>query len=80
MRQYIGIIYWADGSGVLDNTTTGGMHSVWKQCCKAHRLHSGRITIHKATSSDTVGTPIKEFISVDDCIAQYNMEYKHANS
>ena len=77
-RQYIGIINWADDSGVLDNTTVGGMHSVWKQCCQAHKIHSGRITIHRAEFDDDgniASRPVKEFVNVADCIEQYNKEF-----
>lgn len=78
IRQYIGVINWADGSGVLDNTTVGGMHSVWKQCCQAHKIHGGRITIHKAEFDDNgniANRPVKEFVNVADCIEQYNKEF-----
>ncbi len=83
MDKYIGIIYWNDDSGVLDNTTVSSLMSVWKQCCKAHKLYAGEIVIRKAEynkEGQVVGDVVKRFDSVEDCQDAYEIEYNQKES
>ena len=80
MTKYIGIIYWNDGSGVLDNTTESSrLESVWKQCCLAHKLYAGEIVICKAVYNEqgqVVGDPVIRFDSVEDCQHAFKTKYQ----
>lgn len=80
MTKYIGIIYWDDGSGVLDNTTESqNLRSVWKQCCQANKLYAGEIVIRKAEYNEegqVIGDVVICFDSVEDCQYAFNTKYQ----
>lgn len=77
--QYIGIIYWANNTEVLDNTSVNqDLRKVWRECCKAHPIHSGRIVVRKEeydSNGDLSGEVVKSFDTVSDCIEQYDREF-----
>lgn len=76
--KYIGIIYWNNNTTVLDNTYENELRRVWRDCCGAHKIHSGQIVIRKAeynTNGEIVGEVVKSFDDVADCIEQYNKEF-----
>lgn len=78
-RKFIGLIWWNDGSGVLDNTIIGGFQSVWKELCLAHPLHAGRMAIFNAKGINEDGNidgyPVKEFVGVEDCRVRYVKQF-----
>ena len=77
-EKYIGIIHWADDSGVLDNTAVSNLKSVWYHCCLAHPIHSGYITICEAKFNEdgnVIGKQLYSFVDVEECKDKYYEKY-----
>lgn len=78
--KYIGLIYWNnDPDDLLDRTSVStSLRQVWRECCKANRLHAGEIHIYEYFGGlDTVyvGNLIYSFSSVEECIDKFNKKF-----